>query len=149
MNICCICLESVPETYPRTSCCKQLIHCDCLQKCTCSYGATTCPLCRIPIQAYPVTRSLYRISKTIRKKTDEFPIDGTMDERVIYISNILKFIYLNMRMVRLISPHLMRVTHKKKEYIHELLPIIDIEKDTYDYVKNIISLFDTPDATDI
>ena len=149
MNICCVCWENVPGAYPRTSCCKQLIHYDCLQKCECNYGETTCPLCRIPIQAYPATRSLYRISKSIKQQVSGFPIDGTIDERFIYISNILKYIYDNMRIIKVIHPNLPKLAYKKKEYLNKSLSVIDVEKDTYDYVKNITNLFDTPKATDI
>jgi len=56
---CCICLEYIPKTYPKTTC-GHLIHYKCLRQ----YGRSlrskktiSCPLCRTNILIYPTTRS--------------------------------------------------------------------------------------------
>ena len=65
MMNCCICLEKIPNTYPKTSC-GHLIHFQCLRQYEKKLGNNLlrkpipCPLCRTPINIYPQTRSADR-----------------------------------------------------------------------------------------
>ena len=53
---CCICLETIPKTYPKTSC-GHLIHYKCLRQYEnqIALQKITCPLCRTQIHIYPKT----------------------------------------------------------------------------------------------
>ena len=72
---CCICYESIPKWYPRTKCCNQLIHTQCIQK---VYGPRKihhhypemvdirCPWCRSLMVKYRRTRSSLRVQDKIQ-----------------------------------------------------------------------------------
>lgn len=58
-EICCICLDTIPKTYPKTTC-GHLIHYKCLWNYNNSLRTNKtirCPLCRTHILTYPQTRS--------------------------------------------------------------------------------------------
>jgi len=65
MKTCCICLEKIPNTYPKTLC-GHLIHFQCLRQYEKKIGNNLlrkpipCPLCRTHINIYPQTRSVDR-----------------------------------------------------------------------------------------
>ena len=121
MNICCICLENIPNTYPKTSC-GHLIHFKCLRgiDITGSECPISCPLCRQQININYNTRIHRSWKNKYKTILNLITIIHSLDkgkEKTDYFIQILKIMW-NYRIIIRRYPVLIDKTKKQINQIN-------------------------------
>ena len=97
---CCICYESIPKGYPRTPCCNQLIHTQCIQQIDKLTGVDymnkmlvdiKCPWCRSLMYKYRCTRSSNSIQEYLMSCMQAYHTSRDPTTRFMYSWMICKF----------------------------------------------------------
>ena len=122
MRDCPICLENVPASYPKTPCCGQFIHSNCLRKCRniseLSFE-TECPLCRAPIIKYPNTRRSRYIIDHLKELIYYCNFIEDSPGKAIAIIYVLEFLMINQTILNSVLPEIYNMFKSKLEMINE------------------------------
>ena len=131
MSDCPICYEWVPSNYPKTTCCGQLIHLDCIRKCRTISDLifeTECPLCRTPIMKYPNTRRSISMVGHLRELVDCCDAIEDSPERAIAIIYVLEFLMINQTILNSALPEIYDTFKIKLEMITEYFDIVALAR---------------------
>ena len=117
---CAICLEKINKNIPKTECGHQF-HINCIRKWTSDFiWSVSCPLCRMQIQIYPNTRSQKdnKIKQSNLRKLLYLQYNSLREQRVIYVINILNYVWKN-RIIFRIHPIFRAMVIKKVKNLRQ------------------------------
>jgi len=122
MSECPICYEWVPSSHPKTTCCGQFIHSNCIRRCRNISELrfeTSCPLCRTPIMKYPNTRRSISVIDHLKEVLACCGALGDSPEKAIAIIYVLEFLMINQTILNSVLPGIYDMVKSKLEMIND------------------------------